>query len=263
MEVAASLIIPVFNQLKFTQGCLDSLLGDADRPAYEIIVIDNGSTDGTRRYLEEKAQTLLRTRDKLVPIFNETNRGVAPAWNQGLSVARGKTLGILNNDILVTKGWYRSLLWALDHHKLALVSPFAVNGALDYPLEQRAAKFTSRNVHKLWPDYDFCAVVLPRSTFEVIGCFDENYKVGGYEDQDYAMRLQTAGLRFGVSGAAFIHHFGSQTLGEFKRTGDKHVGANRDYFISKWKSDPAEGVGSVRQKLKRTWRNIKLHWDLM
>lgn len=258
-----SVVIPVYNQLSFTKGCLDSLLRDSDRAPYEIIVVDNASSDGTREYLEAKARELDRTRDRLVPIFNATNRGVAPAWNQGVERARGRSIGILNNDIVVTQGWFRSMLWAMEFHGLGMVSPFAVNGKLDYDIDARAQAFTHKNLGKLWPDYDFCAVVIAKSTFEKVGKFDENFIVGGYEDQDFAWRCRAAKIRYGVSGAALIHHFGSQTLGEFKRTGDRHVPHNRDYFISKWQRDPTEGVGSLSSKIERTWRKIKLNWDLM
>lgn len=263
MNYFASLVIAAFNQVKFTEQCIDSLLRDTDRSPYEIIVIDNGSSDGTRQYLESKARSLDRTRDILIPIFNETNLGVAPAWNQGLRASKGQMIGILNNDILVTKGWFRGLAWAMDHHKLSLVSPYSQCGALDYDLETRASRFTQKNLGRLWHDYDFCAAVMPRLTFEKIGFFDENFRVGGYEDTDYAYRLKAAQMRYGVSGAAFIHHFGSQTLGEFKKLGDKHVGPNRDYFISKWKTDPSAKANTLQHKLKRSWRKLKLGWDRM
>jgi GT2 family glycosyltransferase len=263
MKHQASLIIPVFNQLKFTQGCLDSLLRDTDRCSYEIIVIDNGSTDGTKEYLVEKARDLDRTRDQLKPIFNETNLGVAPAWNQGLKACTGNMIGILNNDIIVSKGWFRSMMWAMDLHKLALISPYAAGGPLNYDFDARAEKFTCLNLGKLWDDFDFSAVVMPRATYLKIGLFDEGYLIGGYEDTDYCYRLREAGLRYGVSGAAFIHHFGSQTLGEFKKRGDKHAAHNRDYFISKWKKDPSEHVNHLSSKLKRSWRKFMLRWDLM
>lgn len=263
MSQPASLIIAAYNQIKYTQQCIESLLRDTDRTPYEIIVIDNGSADETRQYLEAKARELDRTRDHLIPIFNEKNLGVAPAWNQGLKAARGQTIGILNNDIVVTKGWYRSLLWAMEYHRTGLVSPYAHCGALDYDLEARAERFTRRNLGKLWRDYDFCAAVMPRKTFEKIGLFDENFLVGGYEDTDYAYRLREAGIGYGVSGAAFIHHFGSQTLGEFKKRGDKHAAHNREYFISKWKVDPSASSATTSAKLKRSWRKFKLKWDLM
>ena len=263
MSLSASLVIPVFNQLKFTQDCLDSILRDSDRQPYELIIVDNGSTDGTRQYLESKSRELDRSRDRLITICNETNRGVAPAWNQGLKAATGKTIGILNNDIVVTHGWHRSLLWAMDHHRVGLISPFAAGGLLDYDLEARAREFTRKNLGRLWFDYDFCAVVLTRRTYEAVGLFDEKFLVGGYEDQDYACRMRAAGIGYGVTGASFIHHFGSQTLGEFKKRGDLHAAHNRDYYISKWKQDPSAGVGSVSTKLRRTWRNIKMKWGYM
>jgi GT2 family glycosyltransferase len=172
-------------------------------------------------------------------------------------------IGILNNDIVVTQGWFRGLQWAMETHGLGMVSPFAANGSLSYDLEERAGAFTRKNLGKLWPDYDFCAVVISRHTYEKIGLFDENFLVGGYEDQDYAYRLREAGIRYGVSGASFIHHYGSQTLGEFKRTGDRHVPHNREYFMKKWRRDPAEGVGSMPSKLRRSWRKFKLRWDYM
>ncbi|MEW6057765.1 MAG: glycosyltransferase, partial [Bdellovibrionota bacterium] len=164
--VRASLIIAAYNQLKYTELCIDSILRDQDRIPYEIIVIDNGSGDGTRAYLEQKAKDLQGSRDRLLPIFNEKNLGVAPAWNQGLRLSTGQVLGILNNDIRVSLTWFRSLIWALDHHKLALISPFAATGELNYDFDSRAAQFTKQNLCKLWKDYDFCAAVFPRSTFD-------------------------------------------------------------------------------------------------
>lgn len=260
----ASIIIPVYNQVHFTEGCLDSLEADSDRPPLEIIVIDNHSTDETKEYLASEKRRLCDPQDILLKVItNETNLGVAPAWNQGLTAATGNVLAVLNNDIQVTKGWLKACTWALKEHDLALVSPFAATGELDYPLEQRGKIFTQKNQERLWPDFDFCAVVLPRKTWETIGPFDEKFLVGGYEDTDYAYRLKKAGLRYGVTGAAFIHHFGSQTLGEFKRRGDKHAAHNKEYFISKWGEDPSYRVGTLPWRLKRIWRRTKMRFDLM
>lgn len=260
----ASIIIPVYNQVHFTEGCLDSLEADPDRPALEIIVVDNASTDETKNYLRAEERRLCDPDDILLKVIsNETNLGVAPAWNQGLRAASHDLLAVLNNDIQVTRGWLKACAWALEHQKLSLVSPFACTGSLDYPLEQRASSFTRKNRKKIWPDFDFCAVVLPRSTWETIGPFDEKFLVGGYEDTDYAYRLRKAGLKYGVTGAAFIHHFGSQTLGEFKRRGDKHAHHNREYFISKWGEDPSFRVGSLPWRIKKFWRRTKMMFDLM
>ncbi len=137
-----SIIIPVYNQLHFTETCLDTLEADTKRPPYEIIIVDNGSSDGTRLFLEEEARRLNDPKDiVLKPIFNDTNRGVAPAWNQGLLASTGSVIGILNNDLHLSEGWMANCLWALQHHNLALVSPFAGTGELNYDLKKKAPSF--------------------------------------------------------------------------------------------------------------------------
>lgn len=259
-----SIVIPVFNQLHFTKQCLETLAADAKRPSCEVIVVNNGSSDGTREYLDSVELNLASSSPfKLAPIHNEKNLGVSPAWNQGLRKSRGEFIAILNNDLYLTQGWCSSLIEAFPQNGAALLSPYAQTGALDYDIATRAEIFTRKNKNAFWPDYDFCAVIMPRATFERIGFFDEDFQVGGYEDTDYAYRLEKAGMRFGVSGAAFIHHFGSQTLGEFKRLGDKHVDGNRKHFIEKWGEDPSRRDTCIRARVRRRWRKIKIHFDLM
>jgi GT2 family glycosyltransferase len=260
----ASIVIPVFNQLHHTKKCLETLLADQHRPDYEIIVVNNGSSDGTREYLDDLSGRLAGSgRDVLRAIHNAENRGVAPAWNQGASASTGNPIAILNNDIVLTDGWLQGCVEALDRHGLAMVSPFAGTEELNYDLAQKGRRFTATNGSRLWRTYDFCCVVLRRSTWEQIGAFDEKFLVGGYEDTDYAYRLRAAKLEYGVTGASYIHHFGSQTLGEFKKRGDKHAAHNRDYFISKWGEDPSRFAGTWRGKVLRAWRRWKLRFGRM
>lgn len=264
MKVFASVIVPVYNQLERTKECLASILHDGDRAPYEIIIIDNASTDGTREYLEVKARELDRSKDRFIQILNKTNLGVAAAWNQGIHAAHGDYLAIINNDVVLTAGWLRSLAWAMENHGLNLVSPFAATGTLDYNLQERARRFCERNLGKIWLDEaDFCAVAMPRSTCKLVGLFDEKFIVGGYEDTDYCYRMRELGLRFGVSGAAFIHHYGSSTLGPFKKAGDAHAAKNRDYFISKWNEDPSRREAGPLRKIRRAYRRLKLRWGRM
>lgn len=266
-----SIIIPVFNQISFTKICLETLAADFLRPSLEVIIIDNGSTDGTSEYLQEVSRSWASDsanqshgNDKVLKVIsNSENRGVAPAWNQGLQASALDYIAILNNDLHLTTGWITGCQWALKHHQLALVSPYAATGELNYEVEARAKQFTAQNRKKLWRDYDFCCVMMPRSTYQAIGLFDENYLVGGYEDTDYSYRLRKAGLGFGVSGAAYIHHFGSQTLGGFKKRGDKHAAHNKNYFISKWGEDPSRFAGTWRGKILKSWRRFKMKYGSM
>jgi GT2 family glycosyltransferase len=259
-----SIVIPVFNKVEYTKKCIHSLLSDPCRYNYEIIVVDNGSTDDTKKYLETMKENLKNSNDTFITIYNEKNLGVAPAWNQGCKLAQNEIIAVLNNDIVVTQGWLCSLLWALETFHLELVSPFANTGELNYELEQKAFEFTEKNSTKVWlNEYDFCAFIFRKRLFQELGDFDENFLVGGYEDTDYIYRLRKNRYRFGVSGSAFIHHFGSSTLGDFKKLGDKHVGHNRDYFIQKWGEDPSIHQKKLKTKIRKIFRKLKLKFGRM
>jgi glycosyltransferase involved in cell wall biosynthesis len=101
-----SIIIPVWGQLEFTRQCLASLK-EQTRPEWELIVVDNGSDDGT-------AANLAGVRDMAsVPVTvvtNTKNLGFPAAVNQGLRLARGEYLVLLNNDVIVTDGWLDQLI---------------------------------------------------------------------------------------------------------------------------------------------------------
>src|SRR5262245_50522047 len=92
-----SIIVPCWNQVAFTRLCLPALFRHT-RPAWELIVIDNGSTDGTGLYL---AGVRDGAAVPVTVIRNAENRGYPAAINQGLDVARGEFLVMLNNDAVV------------------------------------------------------------------------------------------------------------------------------------------------------------------
>jgi glycosyltransferase involved in cell wall biosynthesis len=101
-----SIIVPCYNQVAFTQLCLQALF-QLTRPACELIIIDNGSTDGTGLYLAgvRDAATV-----PVTVIRNERNKGFPRAANQGLQAACGEYLVLLNNDAVVTDGWLDQLI---------------------------------------------------------------------------------------------------------------------------------------------------------
>src|SRR5580658_10156323 len=102
----ASIIIPCWNQLEFTRQCVRALLRHTRAP-WELIVINNGSTDGTEDYLAglQDASPV-----PVTVIANNTNRGFPAAINQGLEYARGEHIALLNNDVVVTDGWLAQLI---------------------------------------------------------------------------------------------------------------------------------------------------------
>ena len=116
----SSIVIVTHDCLVFTRFCLATVLANTpSEPAYEIIVVDNASGDGTVDYLGDLAerQPLLRL------LLNTTNRGFAPAVNQGLDLARGDVLVLLNNDTLVPPGWLAGLAQHLAQPSVGLIGP--------------------------------------------------------------------------------------------------------------------------------------------
>jgi GT2 family glycosyltransferase len=114
-----SIVIVTYNNLPFTKFCLASLIQNAITPDYEVIVVDNASTDGTPDYLRELEQA----NPFVHVVFNDTNRGFAAANNQGLAVARGEVLVLLNNDTVVPPRWLAALVRRLDEPDVGLVGP--------------------------------------------------------------------------------------------------------------------------------------------
>jgi glycosyltransferase involved in cell wall biosynthesis len=102
----ASIIVPCWNQLAFTRQCV-AALRQHTRPPWELLVIDNGSTDGTRDYL---AGVQDASPVPVTVIANSTNLGFPAAINLGLQHARGEYLVLLNNDVVVTEGWLDQLI---------------------------------------------------------------------------------------------------------------------------------------------------------
>jgi N-acetylglucosaminyl-diphospho-decaprenol L-rhamnosyltransferase len=221
-----SLVIPVYNQLIHTMQCLESILRLPDK-GDEIIVVDNASTDGTPEYLQEVGGVTV--------ITNTTNLGCAKAWNQGIRASTGEAIGILSNDIVVTPGWLPALLQFMEQSGHGIVSPAMREGPLDYELDKYAAEFTAACRTATRPGLLGACMLVRRAVFDGIALFDEGFAYGGCEDVDFLWRAQRARITTGVTGSAFIHHFGMITQNAVKRTESKAYPAqNLEHFRRKW-----------------------------
>src|SRR5262249_41695239 len=207
----------------FTRLCLESVLAHT-RPPYELVLVDNGSTDDTPAYLGELHQH--PRPERVVVLRNDTNPGFAPGCNQGLAQARGRYLVGLNNDTLVTAGWLEGLIgWALhDWPQVGMVGPLTNYAAppQQIPGEYRSPEDLALFAARRRQDYagqalqverllGFC-LLLRREVFEQLGGLDERFGLGFFEDDDLCVRVREAGLRLLVAQGVFIHHFGSRTF---------------------------------------------------
>ncbi len=238
-----SIIIVTYNNIQYNRLCIESILTKTDYPDYEVIIIDNRSTDGTRDFLK----TITDSRVKV--ILNEENEGFAKANNRGLRESRGDYIVFLNNDTVVTKGWLTRFVYYLDKFKeIGMIGPvtnFCGNEAkVDLPytelgdMDACAYEYTSRHEGKLFdiPMLALFCAAMRRDTFDKVGFLDEAFGIGMFEDDDYSYRIKSAGLRIVCAEDIFIHHFGQ---GAFKKLIDdgsynQLFEKNRQYYEKKW-----------------------------
>ena len=247
--MSVSVVIPLFNQLSYTKICLESLR-TAGGVESEIIVIDNGSTDGTEEYLASLPG--------LSVVRNPENLGCAAAWNQGVRASHGDWVVILNNDVIVSPGWLEGLLEFAEEKGMDIVSPAIREGEYNYDIGEYGSGFVRRmgDVSRAGVADGICFMVR-RRVFERIGLFDENFRIGQFEDADFFLRARRAGFRLGTTGASFIHHFGSVTQDAVRRGGvlRPYEEENRAYFRRKW------GLTPWRRILSRRWVKFRgLFW---
>lgn len=211
-----SIVIATHDQLAYTRQCLDSIRNRTDED-YELIVIDNGSTDGTVEYLKSMSSVRL--------IINSHNRGFPAAANQGIEASRGRQILLLNNDTIVTTGWLgRMLRAAYRDDGVGLVGPLSnhVSGEQAIPVSYTSLESLDGFAWELGKSnggqvletnrlVGFC-LLIKRGVIERVGKLDERFGIGTFEDDDLTLRAVDAGYKAVIAQDAFVHHFGSQTF---------------------------------------------------
>lgn len=244
-----SIVIATYNKLEYTQQCIESIRSYTAAGTYEIIVVDNASTDGSVDWL--RAQPDIRL------IANDHNEGFPRACNQGIQIAHGDIL-LLNNDTVVTSNWLNNMRVALYSSDLVGAVGCVTNSAAYYQavpvdhstLEEMQAFAASMNHSnsELWEErlklIGFCMLVR-KSIIDRIGGLDERFSPGNYEDDDYSLRIRLAGYRLILCKDTFIHHFGSTSFRENKSYA-KLMQTNRQKFMDKWGFDPDAGQEIVQ-----------------
>lgn len=211
-----ALVVPLWNQWPMTEAFLQSLEASEPQGSYRLILVDNGSTDATAKGLRA-----WKGRLPFTLIRNKRNLGVAPAWNQGVRAAlRAKAtwIGVLNNDLVLSPASLSRLQRRAEERGWSLASPATREGELGYDLSAYAHAYTKR-CHR-WDQegrwFGWCFLV-KAEVFKSLGLFDEGYRFGIGEDEDFFRRAKAGGFRCGVTGSSFVHHFGSATIGPWRR----------------------------------------------
>jgi GT2 family glycosyltransferase len=212
----ASVIVLSWNGMDYLQGCLDAVLAQ-DYPDVELIVVDNGSADGSPDFVEEQYPELRLIR-------NARNLGFAAGNNVGLRAATGDVLVLLNQDTVVKPGWLEALVTTLEDPTIGIVGCKLLypDGTIQHAGGQIVdARGTPQHVGHGEPDvgqYDAVADVdyvtgaalgVSREALARIGQLDEGFAPAYYEDVDWCYRARKAGLRVAYCPNAVAVHYES------------------------------------------------------
>lgn len=238
-----SIIIPVFNQLRSTLSCIQSLAKHETKVSFEIIVVDDCSTDSTI--------TACQSIPELVVVTKETNSGFIESCNRGAHAARGRKLVFLNNDTYVLPGWLDSLCETLESNP----SVGLVGSQLLYPdgtLQEAGGiiwrdgqawnygrnQDPARGEFNYVRDVDFCSgasLIIDRELFMSLGCFDPHYAPAYCEDVDLAFKVRERGLRVLYQPFSRIVHFEGVSSGTDVKVGVKaYQVANLRKIKARW-----------------------------
>jgi tetratricopeptide (TPR) repeat protein len=211
-----SIVIPAFNELHFCKQCVQTVL-DYTRQPYELILVDNGSTDGVGEFFDSIPEAKV--------IHSGRNLGFAGGVNLGMRAAQGHVL-LLNSDTLAPKHWLEPLETALlSSDDIGAVGPMSnfVSGEQWIPnllfnsqdeINEYAQDLAIRNKGVLIETnrlVGFCMLIRD-NVFKEVGYFDEAFGIGGYEDDDYGIRILKTGRRLCIAEDAFVFHYGSRTF---------------------------------------------------
>jgi GT2 family glycosyltransferase/glycosyltransferase involved in cell wall biosynthesis len=237
-----SIIIPVLNKLQFTRQCLDRIRRNTgDSIDYEVIVVDNGSSDETEEWFKTVATSVPRLRYHR----NPQNLGFAKGNNLGAGLSHGEYLVFLNNDTLVQPGWLSEMLRVIrSDPSVGIVGikqlfpytniiyhtgvVFAPGGIPQHLYPHLDASLPHVNKEREYQAVTGACLMIERTLFQDCGGFDEAYH-NGYEDTDLCLAAGQRGRKVVCCTTAFIYHYGQISEG---RTATDEDNAAR--FARKW-----------------------------
>jgi GT2 family glycosyltransferase/trans-aconitate methyltransferase len=237
----ASIVILSYNTLEVTKLCIKSIRSQCNPDAYELIVIDNASADGSAEWLAGQPDIKL--------IANSENAGFPAGCNQGIEAAAPENdIFLLNSDTVVMQNSLFNLRMGLYASATIGAAGCVTNYARnDQMVDEKfatpsdsVAYACKRNV----PDHAALefkawlvgfAMLIKRSVLDCVGELDTLYTPGNYEDNDICIRISKAGYRMVLCHNSFIFHWGSKSFDSLgKQNYSNILGVNYKKFIEKW-----------------------------
>ena len=248
-----SFVVPLFNHVEHSRKMLATLLYSLPSDlSFEIIFADDKSTDETREWLLSLDDPRIRY------TLNEQNLGYAKTNNVAAKLAKGRYLGLLNNDLVFESGWLEPMLAVIDNPLLnaGIVGNLqyrVVDKALDHagvvlmPCgkfdHMKEAPVSDSQPISVYVATGACMVML-RSDFEEIGGFDETF-LNGCEDIDLCLNIQRLGKEIYVApNSRILHHV---SLSRSRTSLQNEM--NSQYLYAKWRKE-------IKLKLTKSWIDL-------
>ena len=254
-----SVVIPTYNRLPILQKCLQSLEQQEPHPSvkgYEVVVVDDGSTDGTVDWLEANPERLGHVR-----LIRQEHGGPAEARNRGVLAGRGDVVVFIDSDLVVTPSFLRS-------HATTLEADWRQRGnrrCFTYGAVINTADFEdpTREPHKLrdlsWAYFATGNVAIDRTILESAGLFDTIFQLYGWEDLELGERLRRLGVRLVRCPDAVGYHwhpaFGLEQIPDLIRVEQERAKMGLVFY----RKHPTRRVRFI---IQFTWLH-RLLWELL
>ena len=219
-----SIISLSWDQPLYTRAFVESVRTHTD-PPYELIIVDNGSREETREYVQEAADRCL---------LNPENVGFARGMNQGAKEARGEYLVFINNDTVVPPGWLPRLIEAANlADGVGIVAPAVTAGGSFITVRSEPHELVREVLPFSLAPAAVC-YLMPRAAFEEAGGWSEEYRLGGAEDVDLCFTMWAQGRKVLVDERVLITHHSKGTVASKVADWQELWRRNRQLLVDRW-----------------------------
>ncbi len=253
-----SVVIPTYNRLPILQKCLQALERQNFQQPYEIVLVDDGSDDGTVEYLHNHAQDFPHVR-----LFQQDHQGAAIARNTGIDVANGEMIVFIDSDLIVTPVFLSAHAQALEKndpkndHKSDRAFTYGVVINTNNFENPTSEKFTIQDISTAF--FATGNVAIAKHWLVEAGKFDISFRQYGWEDLELGVRLKKLGLKLIKCPEAVGYHWHPAfTIEQLPRLVDVEAQRGRMGVLFYQKHPTWE----VRMMIQMTWLHVLL-WGVL
>ncbi|MWC30899.1 glycosyltransferase [Paenibacillus sp. MMS18-CY102] len=239
-----SIVVPAYNKLEFTKQCVESILKYTQDFEFELILVNDGSTDGTKEYYA----SIKHPNKKVINLYKNT--GAMNAYFIGTRAVEGRVLVSVSNDVIVLNNWLSNLMTCLESdptigmvvpmtNKISNKQSINVTYESHEEMQQFAAAFNHSDPNKWMERERLCPFlhVVPMDIFGKGLCHDRLYQHAEFCDDDISLLLRKSGYKLILAGDTYCHHYGSVSLREGQKDNNS-LNVSREIFKQKHKIDP-------------------------